>query len=57
MADEKTDYDEIIENLTPVEKKILLECGKMNISVKKNVSEETIRKKMLLMNIVVYLKG
>lgn len=43
----KNDYlDEVIENLTPVEEKILLECGKNNITVKKNIHEDTIKKKM-----------
>ena len=46
MSNEKPSLNELINALTPVEKKILLECGKMNISIKKNVREETIRKKM-----------
>ena len=40
------EFDEIIQNLTDTEEKILLECGKMNISVKKNITEETIKKKL-----------
>ena len=39
-------FDEFVQELNPIEKKILLECGKINISVKKNISEETIKKKM-----------
>lgn len=46
MSNEKQSDNGIIKNLTPIEKKILLECGKMNISIKKNVHEETIKKKM-----------
>ncbi|MDO5810434.1 MAG: hypothetical protein Q4Q37_05010 [Methanobrevibacter sp.] len=46
MSNEKPSHNGIIEKLTPIEKKILLECGKMNISIKKNVREETIKKKM-----------
>lgn len=46
MSNEKPSHYGVIEKLTPIEKKILLECGKMNISIKKNVREETIKKKM-----------
>lgn len=42
----KNEFDDILLNLTVTEERILLECGKMNISVKKNVSEETIKKKL-----------
>ena len=46
MNDGNDYLDEILQDLTPIEKKILLECGKYNISIKKNISEETIKKKM-----------
>lgn len=46
MSQDNTTIKELIEKLTPIEKKILLECGKEHISVKKNIREETIKKKM-----------
>lgn len=46
MSSGNDSIESIIGKLTPVEEKILLECGKYNISVKKNISEETIKKKM-----------
>lgn len=46
MSSKKPSLNDLINSLTPIEKKILLECGKMNISIKKNVREETIKKKM-----------
>ena len=35
-----------IDDLSTVERKILLICGRMCISVKKNVNEETLKKKL-----------
>lgn len=37
---------QIIKQLTPTEINILHECGKMNISIHKNVNDETIKKKL-----------
>jgi hypothetical protein len=37
MSQDNTTTKETIEKLTPIEKKILLECGKEHISVKKNI--------------------
>ena len=47
MSDENIDFEEITQNLNPIEKKkILLECGKLSISINKNIDEHAIKKKM-----------
>ncbi|WP_406533490.1 hypothetical protein [Methanobrevibacter sp.] len=46
MSSNNDYFEEILQNLTPVEEKILLECGKNNITIKKNIIEETIKKKL-----------
>ena len=37
MSSNNNNFEEILQNLTPVEEKILLECGKNNITIKKKM--------------------
>lgn len=38
--------EDIVNNLSPIEHAILYECGKMHISVNKNVNGDTLKKKL-----------
>lgn len=46
MIDTNQNLDDIIENLSPNEKNMLYQLGKMHISVKKNFNENTLKKKL-----------
>ena len=47
ISNSNNSVDDIINNLSPIEKSILYECGKINASVNKNVSEDTLKKKYI----------
>lgn len=46
ISSSKDSIQEVVNSLSPIEKAILYECGKMCISVNKNVNEDTIKKKL-----------
>lgn len=46
MIDTNQNLDDIIENLSPTEKNMLYQLGKVHISVKKNFNENTLKKKL-----------
>lgn len=57
VIDINDSYEDIIKQLSSVEKNILFECGKMNISIKKNINEETIKKKLSKKDLKNYRKA
>lgn len=57
ISNSNNSVDDIINNLSPIEKSILYECGKINASVNKNVSEDTLKKKLSNKNLKGFSKA
>ena len=46
ISNSNSSVKDIVDNLPPIEKAILYECGKMHISINKNVNGDTLKKKL-----------